>query len=288
MEASLFGVDPGEPLAPWWCERSAPASGLRAWRFEFTSRGDRVPGRLLLPEAAAGPVPLVLAQHGLGRSKDDPAMDTACVPWVRAGAAVATVDFPLHGERASAKLGQRLVGAVSGTRELDPLSADLWVQFVRQAVADLRRALDVLALRPELDAGRIAYAGFSLGTVIGVPFCAEEPRVRAAALAIGGGGAGPAAVDPALHVSRLAPRPLLFVNALRDETVSRERAEALHAAAGASAEVLWFDAPHAALPGAALKAMWRFLARSLELGEAAGSAAPAGSPTPRGSASRAG
>ena len=109
------------------------------------------------------------------------------------------------------------------------------------------------------------WASRQLGTILGVPFCAEETRVRAAALAIGGGGIGPVASDPVAHIPRLAPRPVLFVNASRDETIPRENAEALHEAARDPKEVLWFDCTHSELPGAALKAMWRFLGNHLEV-----------------------
>jgi dienelactone hydrolase len=116
-----------------------------------------------------------------------------------------------------------------------------------------------------VDAGRTAYAGFSLGTILGALFCAGEPRVRAAALAIGGGGVGPAEADPASHIARFAPRPLLFVNATLDQRISRERAERLHAAAGEPKQVLWFECGHSDLPGRALKAMWQFLRPELRL-----------------------
>jgi uncharacterized protein len=141
----------------------------------------------------------------------------------------------------------------------------LWIDFVRQGVADLRRGIDAAAAHEDVDATRTAYVGFSLGGMLGSLFCAEEPRVRAAALAIAGGGVGPPAVDPISHVARIAPRPLLFVNALRDERVPRARAEALHEAAREPKEVLWFDASHHELPGVALKAIWGFLRTHLEI-----------------------
>lgn len=269
MSGSLFAPDPREPLSAWVGEEPARAlAGTRRLRIEFTSRGDRVPGRLLLPLEGPGPFPLILLQHGAGGSKDAPYLDAAAAPWVRGGAAVASLDFPLHGERASAKLTERLLAALGGTLAGESgEAAGLWVEFVRQAVVDLRRALDALSSLPELDGGRVAYAGFSMGTILGAPFCAEEPRLRAAALAIGGGGFGPAEVDPAAHIGRFAPRPLLFVNATRDERIPRRAAETLHAAAAAPKEVVWFECGHSELPGAALKAMWRFLQRHLGLAE---------------------
>jgi dipeptidyl aminopeptidase/acylaminoacyl peptidase len=90
-----------EPIAFWMAATAAPdhAPSLRVQRFEYSSRGDRVPGLLLLPDGN-GPFPLVLLQHGAGGSKHAPYLDAARLPWVRRGAAVASIDFPLHGERA--------------------------------------------------------------------------------------------------------------------------------------------------------------------------------------------
>lgn len=262
-----FQPDPREPIAFFSrnAENERRSAGVRQRDFEFSSRGDRVPGRLLLPASASGPLPLVLTQHGAGGAKDDDSMDAVCLPWAQRGAAVACIDFPLHGERASAKLSERILGLLQAARPLCASEAELWTGFVCQAVIDLRRAVDALVALPEIDAARVGYAGFSLGSILGAPFCAEEPRIRAATLALGGGGIGPKATDPVDHIARFAPRPLLFVNATRDERISRERAEALHAAAREPKQVLWFEGTHAALPGAALKAMWEFLKRHLEI-----------------------
>jgi dienelactone hydrolase len=263
----MFQPDRHEPISLLVGEAEKPAGalGVRQLDFEFSSRGDRVPGRLLLPAHVGGPLPLVLAQHGVGGAKDADYMDTACLPWVRGGAAVASIDFPLHGERASAKLSEHLTALFEANSDLSRFDAELWIGFVRQAVIDLRRTVEALAGLAEIDAGRIAYAGFSLGTILGAPFCAEEERIKAAALAIGGGGMGPVASDPVGHIPRFAPRPVLFVNATRDETIPRHRAEALHEAARRPKEVLWFDCTHSELPGAALKAMWLFLKNHLEI-----------------------
>ncbi len=260
-DAGYFAADPGEPLALWQRAQAPPAAAqdLRCVAFEYTSRGDRVPGRLLLPARGAGPFPLVLLQHGLGGSKEAPYMDLTAPVWVRGGAAVASIDFPLHGARASRKQRERIGAPGAGP------GLALASELVRQAVIDLRRALDATASLQGVDAQRVAYAGFSLGSIIGATFCGVDPRPRAAALALGGGGLGPPETDPLRHVGRIAPRPVLFVGATRDQTIPRAATEALFGAAGEPKQLLWFDATHAALPGAALKAMWLFLRGALGL-----------------------
>lgn len=263
MGDASFVAAPGESvgLSARAVEPPEPLAGLRVRRLEFNSGGDRVPARLVLPPQGGGPHPLILLQHGRGGSKSAEYMDHASGPWARGGAAVLSIDFPLHGERASPKLTGKLLGAdlAAGAGEA------LWTDFARRAVADLQRALDAAQTLEELDVERCAYAAFSLGSIVGAGFLGADPRPRAAALALGGGGFGPAALDPVHHLGRFAPRPLLFVNATRDETVPRRATEALYAAAGEPKRIEWFDCTHTTLPGRALKAMWQFLREPLGL-----------------------
>lgn len=263
--SASFEPDPSEALAPRWsdAEPGEAFGAATARRFEFSSRGDRVPGRLLLPaDAGDAPCPLVMLQHGLGGSKESPYLEVAG-RWVAEGAAVATIDFPLHGERFSAKLSERLT-----IPDADPeTTALLQREFTRQSVLDLRRTLDLLETVPEVDAKRVAFGGFSLGAMLGTLFCAVDPRPRAAALALAGGGLGLPETDPCAFVADIAPRPVLFINVEGDETIPREAAEALHRAASDQPHhVEWFAGTHGELPGVALKAMWSFLRDAIELG----------------------
>jgi dienelactone hydrolase len=256
-----FPFDADEPLGLVRQAMPAPEScaDLRAVRFEFTSRGDRVPGRLLLPPDGDGPFPLVLLQHGAPASKDAPSLEAAAGSWARGGAAVASIDFPLHGQRASTKLTELLLGGLRTPSKPGEDAEILVREFVHQAVVDLRRALDALQSLPEIDSERVAYAGISLGSFVGATFCGLDPRPRAAAFALGGGATGPPEIDPARSVRRFAPRPSLFVGVTRDEVVSREAALALFEGGGEPKQMLWFEGTHAELPDEALEAMWRFL-----------------------------
>jgi len=252
MRALQLDANPAaEPLGTW-TGRPRTRDGVREWALEYSSRGDRVAARVLVPASGDGPFPLVIAQHGLGHHKANETMDTIVLPWARAGAAVASIDFPLHGERASAKLSERVMAR-------DPRDGGLWRDLAEQAVADLRRLLPALDADERIDSSGPVYAGFSLGAILGTIFCAEEPRIAAAALALGGAAIGPAETDPVHWAPRLAPRPVLFVQAERDETVPRAAAEALHAATREPKRVVWFDSGHTDLPGIALKEIWAFL-----------------------------
>lgn len=54
-----------------------------------------------------------------------------------------------------------------------------------QAVVDLRRALDLMVARPDVDPARVVYVGHSYGAQFGAALAAIDRRVRAAALLAG-------------------------------------------------------------------------------------------------------
>ena len=260
-----FAVDRDEPLGLVRNVARPPDGGgdLRCIGFEFTSRGDRVPGSLWLPSTGKPPFPVVLLQHGANGSREAPYMAAAGLPWVRAGAAVASIDFPLHGQRGSAKLRQPMLAGLGIGGATTPASREIVREFVRQAVVDLQRTVDALDHFDELDAPRLAFAGFSLGAIVGATFCAVDPRPRAAALALAGGGFGGPDVDPATRIGGIAPRPLLFVNMTEDSVVPPTATKTLVAAAREPKSSHWFEGDHQDVPGAALKLMWHFLREHL-------------------------
>lgn len=266
MDPAFFAPDASEPLGLWTgADRGpSPLTGLRPVAFEYSSRGDRVPGRILLPPVGSGPFPLVLLAHAAKSASDVAALDAVAEPWVRGGAAVASIDLPLHGARASAKLGGLLCAGSGGSPE-SPIAAGIRRDFARQAVLDLRRCLDALARVDGLDGGRVAFVGLGLGAMVGAAFCALDPRPRAVVLALAGAGSGAPEFDPLHHVARIAPRPILFVNATRDANVPRAAAERLQAAASEPREVVWVEAEDGDLPSRALEATGPFLRRHLGL-----------------------
>ena len=171
---------------------------MRCVRLEFTSRGDRVPGRLLLPpdDVGEGPYPVILFQH---LAATDRASLQTVAPWVQCGAAVASIDLPLHGERASGKISELL------SRPL------LWQEFLRQSVLDLQRATDVLQDQGDVAHERLGYDGIGLGAVVGAAFCTADPRPRAVALAPAAEGAEHLG-DLETVAARVAPRPAIVLS----------------------------------------------------------------------------
>ncbi len=74
--------------------------------------------------------------------------------------------------------------------------------IVRRAVVNVRRTLDWVAARPEVDPARIGLCGISMGAIGGAIVAAVEPRIRRSVLIMGGG-------DLAGIVWRSRERPVL-------------------------------------------------------------------------------
>jgi serine/threonine protein kinase/dienelactone hydrolase len=90
--------------------------------------------------------------------------------------------------------------------------------WIIQMAKDLRRSVDYLDSRPDIDKGRIAYYGFSWGACLGPIMLAVEERFKAAVFAVGGfyvwGEMSPGA-DTVLFAPRVKS-PVLMVNGKED------------------------------------------------------------------------
>jgi len=214
--------DPDEPLGLQLSDLTCPEAypSADAHRFELNSRGDRVPGRLLLPEARSGPCPLILLLGDAGASHDSTTLDFA-EPWIRHGFAIATLDLSLHGERSSAKFSERLLDSIASAQQetdLEDSSREnaavngraLLLEFTRQSVCDLSRTLDGLISLPAIDAGRIGALGLGHGAAIVAIFASLDPRIKAVALA-DCRAIRSHEIDPQEFVGRIGPRPVLLM-----------------------------------------------------------------------------
>jgi predicted esterase len=102
---------------------------------------------------------------------------------------------------------------------------------------DLSRTIDYLESRPDFDARRIAYYGFSSGAVYGPTFTAIEPRFAASILL--GGGLTPVPWRPEVHPAAFAPRsrtPTLMINGRDDFILPYELSQPLFDLLGAPAD----------------------------------------------------
>ena len=146
-------------------------------RFEITSRyDDRVGGLLMQSSEAESPRPLILVGHPGTLDKSSDYVLWPAEQWVARGAICATIDQAGHGERARR-----------------PVSMEDFQQWPMrrldqslQTVVDWMRTLDYLSERPEVDAERIGFVGFSMGGMRGAPFVGIDKRVKAASFCISG------------------------------------------------------------------------------------------------------
>ncbi|MDE2143616.1 MAG: hypothetical protein KGJ84_14505 [Elusimicrobia bacterium] len=139
----------------------------------------------------------------------------------------------------------------------------------RQSVLDARRALGVLAARPEVEPDRMALFGISLGAIVGSVTYSVDPRPRYAAFLLGGADfpslllssslTGPfarkmslkpeelkaawAGLDPLDYRDRNKDKPVLLVNASWDTVIPRANALKL-AEAFPAARRVWVPFGH--------------------------------------------
>jgi len=221
---------------------------------------ERIPALFMIPKSE-GRCPCIVFLHGYGGSKEDSLslIDVAAAE----GYAFIAIDAEYHGER-------REEG-----RSLYSIDIEDTVRGFIQTVIDLRRAVDYLETRPEIDAKRIGYVGGSMGGIIGAIFIGVEPRIKAAALIVAGGNMSlmvresehPAIppirryleeqgitydelqrmldpIDPLNFIGRFSPRPVVFHLGSYDRIVPAEAGRQLYMRAGEPKEVYWYDAGH--------------------------------------------
>ena len=230
-------------------ERPVDHGIRRSLSFRLGEDGASVPAILQLPPPPQR-APAVLLLHGWSSHKEQMA-STLGRALLAHGIASLAIDLPLHGERSDANV---LRGS------FDPIAL---VREYRAALSEGELALRYLSAHPAVDPGRIAMAGYSLGSYITLAIAAREPVVKAVILAAGGDLPHESPftrllrpfADPVSAVKRLSGRPLLMVHGRHDRTIRAEQAECLFAAAGEPKEMQWWDAghylPEAAVAGAA-------------------------------------
>lgn len=240
--------------------------GIRTQHLWIAGYEDRrVPGLVFTSEDARGTRPLVLLGHGAGGSKDELQMQRIARWLVRRNdCAVAIIDGPVHGERSS---GDGQVGLVAR-------QALAHRETYEGMAVDWQRTVDACGELPDVGNERVAYLGFSMGTVLGVPSVAAEPRVSCAVFAIGGI-LDPQAQNLLTEAAQRIERPVLMINQTEDEIFSRESAFRLYDALPGPKRVFFYPGGHTAVPREAMERVGEFLHAHLA-GERDETGAPAG------------
>lgn len=260
----IFGYDRNFPLSPQ--ETLAEETPLyQVYKVTYRSaRDQRVPAFLVLPKnRGEEKLPCVILMHGLGGDKR--MFQMLWGPLTQAGYALFAIDAQYHGERKPSE--DIPFFGMYPYRARDALI---------QTVIDLRRGLDYLQTRKEIDPDRIGYIGASMGGIIGSMFAGVDERVKAPVLLVAGGNwkilmeqsalslwrdaakNNPQQVEEALRVmdvvdpihwvGRIAPRPVLFINGDADNIVPVESNKALHEAAREPKKIVWYKGGHVPPP----------------------------------------
>ena len=274
--STVAGVvyDPAAPLSAKLTQRKdAEGKPLSLYNLAFAGAGgETVPALVSVPTVRKpGKSPAIILLHGLGGDKNQ--LQALAMLLNGKGYITVAIDVAGHGDRPKVK------GKPIGEQDLEGMRT-----IAAQTVQDLRRTVDYLSSREDIDTKRIGFVGVSLGGVLGARFLTEEPRVAAAALWVAGGDWGTlittsahpfakrfrdtgetdaakiraalADVDPVPAISHAASRPLLFLNGATDDVVPKACSEALFAAAKGPKE-------RAILPGGHIPNLFDMASRTI-------------------------
>ncbi|TNC23560.1 dienelactone hydrolase family protein [Amycolatopsis alkalitolerans] len=190
-----------------------------------------VPGVLFSPASGSDRAPLVLMGHGGGLHKKTPALRARAHDTVTTwGYTVVALDAPGHGDRPrtaedeQARTDLRQAMMAGKPDQVASVSARYGASLAERAVPEWQATLDALQELPEIGTGApIGYGGgISLGTAIGIPLTAIEPRITAAVF-----GGGFVVHEALIEAARRVTVPVQFLLPWDDEHVDRQSALAL-------------------------------------------------------------
>lgn len=215
------------------------------------------------PADAAGDRPLILLAHGGGRDKKAPGLLARAHHHVTTGGfAVAAIDAPGHGDRprtaADEAAAVRIREAVASGGPVAPLIAAHNAALATRAVPEWRTTLDALQAHgrvgPDVPVG---FWGVSLGTAVGVPLVAAEPRITAAVFGLLGH-------ESLTGTAARITVPVRFLLQWDDELVPRSSSLALFDAFASRDKTLRANpGRHMELPTSEVESEQRFFARRL-------------------------
>lgn len=206
-------------------------------------REQRVPAYLAIPkEKEIEKLPVVILMHGwnLFWGKNEDWIQDWIPLLTEQGYAVLAPDHFLYGER-------KVEGGFDQGSNRGPYYYRDWMC---QTVVDLRRGIDYLLSRPDIDPERIAVFGGSLGGWIGSVLSAVEPRIRASILSVPATEFIRAQTPPGriVNSSNFFPRytdlSLLMVLAKKDIELRNARAKELFELAPVQKKLIEYDEGH--------------------------------------------
>jgi dienelactone hydrolase len=243
------------------------ADGVHERLFELDVDGERVPGVAWSPAGATGSRPLVLMGHGGSQHKKVDTLVARARRYVGGlGFAVAAIDAPGHGARVSpeeaAAFAEAIRRRIAENRQAGAEPDVDRIARTARAVPEWIAALDAVQTLDGVGAdGPVGYWGVSMGSAIGVPFVAREPRIRAAVFGLAGLWPGNQAMKEAATAITV---PVEFVLQSEDEIVPRDAGFALFDAFRSSEKTLHLNpGGHLGIPEFERASWERFFLRHL-------------------------
>ena len=245
----LFEYDAQAPLDIREISRSH-SSGVTVIDLTYASpKGGRVPALLFVPDGS-GPFAGMIFQHGMPSSRTQ--MADLAKSYARVGVVGIAIDAPFS--RPEHDNDDPVLFRESDARE----------QI--QLIVDLRRAVDLLVARPDIDPQRLAYLGTSYGGAMGGLLAGVEHRLQGYVLMVGDGGlvshfSGSRLeglpeetrrtwleamwpIEPLRYVGCAAPAALLFQNGTLDVMVPPVHAIPYQQAGSEPKTIQWYEAGH--------------------------------------------
>lgn len=203
---------------------------------------DGIPAKLYDPGDARG---LLLLGHGGGASKDQERFVQLGRDYAEGtGLAVVCIDAVKHGERRP--------------ESVDPMGVARFIEeSEEQMVADWQKTVEALSsIGPA-----VAYSGFSMGMMFGVPTVAAMPSIKAAVFGVGGLPVSPVGYDNAALSARLLELAstlehpqVLMLNMTQDEIFPVEGTHAFFdAIPGRKKRLIFWEGNHIGVPAEAIR-----------------------------------
>jgi dienelactone hydrolase len=250
---SLFAYDEDAPLDIQEVSRRREEEVTVIDLTYASPMGGRVPATLVVPDGK-GPFAGILYQHGMPSTRQ-PLIPAAMI-YAKMGAVVILIDAPFN--RSEHESAESVTFTEQDRRE----------QI--QLIVDLRRAIDLLLSRPDVDPQQLAYVGISYGGAMGGLLAGVEDRLKGYVLQVGDGGlvthfTGPEdmgqwlakpeevrqqwltwmwPIEPIHFASCASPAELLFQNGTLDKLVPPADALRYQSAGSEPKTVLWYENGH--------------------------------------------
>ena len=244
-----------------WIGESIDEGGVTERRFDLERESGTVPGILWTPMEHERAVPLVLMGHGgSGHKRSDRQLMLGRRLATVSQMASASIDGPLHGDRVPEQLDRQQYQAMMAAMGVDKVTDGM--------VDDWSATLDALSQFDDIDANRIAYMGFSMGTRFGLPYVAAAGNhLRCAVLGKNGMRQASGTANMAPRFERDAPTikmPLLYHVQWDDELFPRDGQFELFDLFGTSDKrLIAFPGPHGTSTPEAVHMWCEFVTRHL-------------------------